>query len=182
MTAILRREPAHRDRSDWSYQHVTTPRDSWLTDERRRIRYLVDNMLIGDEIRLPDGRQVYREYKNAYHVYACYALLTTCTASEIMPYLLTNAAPAVPPPVVETPAPRPKRAKREQFPPRKSRYRCVIFDRQTGTWYACVGWQTRSYKLPHRRTEAEAARDYDNFLIEHGITDRPFNFPLEDAA
>lgn len=175
--AIIRREPAHIDREHWRYERVTTPRESWMADNRRRVERLIREMKLGDEVCLPDGRHVLRDCVRYYHVFNVYRLQAVCIRDEILPFLLDGV-----PPAIHDHSGKHKREleaeQRVMYPARKSPYRCVVYNRRTGKWYAQVGMNTHSYKLPHRNTDAEAARDYDNFVIKHGLN-RPLNFPLE---
>lgn len=148
-------------------EHISTPRPSVWDGEagrRRRITYQVNNLCKGECFDLDDGRRVERATAYGYSV-----LLPNGIEKQYSGRLALLDA------LLNPPAPR---KQKPLLPKQKSRYRGVWLNRRYGSWIARIGYETQEIRLGSFRTEEEAARAYDDFVIQHGL-DRPLNFPHE---
>lgn len=168
MIAQIHREPAHIDREHWRFEHVTTPRDSWLADDNRRVRRLVERLLIGDECDLPDGRRITRDSMRDYTIWRNPVMVETRLKSKsaAVHYLTGYAAPMSEP---TTP------------PSRKSKYHNVYYISRECAWRAELMVNQKHIYIGWSKSEEAAARMYDDYVRKHGLN-RPLNFPQQEAA
>ena len=153
--------------------HVTTPRAAWNEGERGRQRYyayLINNLVIGDEIEIDDGRKLVRGSRGHYTLWAndLQVIVTLPKADAMIEYLITGKVCAR----------KPKGHKGKT-----SKYIGVCRTKNGRLWKAQITVDGADFMLGYFVDEDEAARAWDDFVTTHNLI-RPLNFPQaqEEAA